>query len=252
MITRGSCSLWSFTAARAGISVRKMILMGVVLTLFPVLGNAREQAATSAKATAQRLMMRVFCGQNLKAVALFPSPDFETMPVASLSCGENVIVLAHQGDWTKLRTQKGAEGFTPTWFVRAGSGNPPENRKCNRPSPMDNVEQFKRLKAALDSFVDAEKFPTEFQDAARNETEDLAAGAYFLAYLTAENPGREKAEVLMGAVNNQRQMFGNEFSKLSPSEQSALQTWFRKTLVVMSKAFDSGYQDGAKLPCNPK
>lgn len=204
---------------------------------------------------------QILCGQTLKSAVLFPTPDFsvifpgpdsQTTAGPFVRCGESVIVLTRQGDWTKIRTQKGAEGFIPRWFVGLTTSNsPPEKAaRCNRPSPMENAEQFKKLHAALDGFVDAENFSEEFQDAAHKETEDLASGSYFLAYLTADNPGKAKAEVLMETVTNP--VFGKAFSKLSAGEQSALQGWFSKTLDVMAKAFDLGYEEGAKLPCNSK
>jgi hypothetical protein len=233
----------------------------VVLILLVIRGTTKKEVSRGETAVAsipsvpisldQSASEQILCG-TLKSVKLFQGPNFQTAQTASLACGENVAVLDHQGDWTKLRTQNSAQGFVPKWFVGLpANGSLEKSAKCNRPSPMDNPEQFKKLKSALDGFVDAENFSAEFQEPAHKETEDLAAGSYFLAYLTAENPGKTKAEVLMGAVTNP-QLFGSEFSKLSGTEQSALQTWFGKTLNVMSKAFDLGYEDGAKLPCNPK
>ena len=116
---------------------------------------------------------------------------------------------------------------------------------------MKNPQQFEKLKTALDGFVDSENFSAEFQEPAHKETEDLAAGAYFLAYLTAENPGKTKAEVLMGAVNSPK-LFGDDYAKLSTDEQAAMQDWFGKTIDVMSKAFDLGYEEGGKLPCDSR
>jgi len=45
-----------------------------------------------------------------------------------------------------------------------------------------------------------------------------------LAYLTAEEPGKAKAEVLMEAVNTPH-IFGEDYAKLSTDKRFALQTW---------------------------
>jgi hypothetical protein len=235
-----------------------VILIGVVALL--LLGiraitkkqHTKEQAASViSDAVIGGDTEQVLCGKTLKSARLFAGPDFQTASALSLACGENVRALADQGDWTKLQTQKGVQGFLPKWFVGLPNTTPELTDKCDRPSPMKNPQQFEKLKTALDGFVDAENFSPEFQEPAHKETEDLGASAYFLAYLTAENPGKTKAEVLMGAVNDPR-VFGDDYAKLSADGQQAMQTWYSKTIDVMSKAFDLGYEEGGKLPCKSK
>src|SRR5208282_1957572 len=111
------------------------------------------------------------------------------------------------------------------------NSGPEKMTKCNRPSPMQNVKQFKKLKAAIDGFIDAENISNkDFRDT----TEDLASSAYFLAYLAADDGGRSKAQVLMEAVNDPK--VEEAFSKLSAGEQEEIQSWYNKNLAVMSKA----------------
>ncbi|HYB61759.1 MAG TPA: SH3 domain-containing protein [Methylomirabilota bacterium] len=219
----------------------------VVLLAVRTITKRQRAAAIFANASAQHETEQILCGDKFKSVKLFSTPDYQAAAVTSLACGESVIRLAHQGNWTKLQTQKGDEGFLPKWYVGLPANSEPEKiEKCNRPSPMQNVEQFQKLKASIDGFIDAEGISDkDFRDT----TEDLASGAYFLAYLAADDGGKSKAVVLMDAVNDPK--IEDTFSKLSASEQDEMRTWYSKNLAVMSKAFDLGYEEGAKLPCNP-
>ncbi|MFZ1972385.1 MAG: SH3 domain-containing protein [Candidatus Acidiferrales bacterium] len=209
----------------------------------------RQRAATIfANASAQHETEQILCGDELRSVKLFSTPDYEAAAVTTLRCGESVVPLVHQDNWTKLQTQKGDDGFLPKWYVGSSQNSGPEKTtKCSRPSPMENVEQYRKLKAAIDGFIDAENISDKDL---RDTTEDLASSAYFLAYLAADDGGKSKAQVLMEAVNDPK--LGDAFSKLSASEQEELQSWFNKSLAVMSQAFDLGYEEGAKLPCNPQ
>jgi hypothetical protein len=231
-------------------SLKFVALVGAaVLVLLAVrtITKRHRVAEIFAKASAQHGTEQILCGDTLKSVRLFSSPDYQAAAVATLGCGENVIPLVHQNDWTKLETQKGDEGFLPKWYVGLPIGGPEKSTKCNRPSPMQNVEQFKKLKAAIDGFIDAENISDKDL---RDSTEDLASGAYFLAYLAADDGGKSKAQVLMETANDPKIL--KALSELSGSDQEQLQSWYNKTLTVMSKAFDLGYEEGAKLPCSPK
>lgn len=209
----------------------------------------RQRAATIfADASAQHQTKQILCGDELKSVKLFSTADYQAAAVTTLGCGESVVPLVHQDNWIKLQTRKGDEGFLPKWYVGLPQNSGPETTtKCNRPSPMKNVGQYKKLKAAIDGFIDREDISDKDL---RDSTEDLASSAYFLAYLSADDGGKSKAQVLMEAVNDPK--LGDTFSKLSAGEQEELRTWYNKTLAVMSKAFDLGYEEGAKLPCNPQ
>src|ERR1700693_1215849 len=220
----------------------------IALVAVRTITKRQRAAAVFANASARHQTEQILCGDKLKSVKLFSTEDYEAAAATTLACGESVVPVVHKDNWTKLQTQKGDEGFLPKWYVglptNAGSKKATE---CNRPSPMQNVEQYKKLKAAIDGFIDAENISDKDS---RDTTEDLASDAYFLAYLTADDGGRSKAEVLMEAVNNPK--FGDAFSKLSASEQAEVRSWYNKNLVVMSRAFDLGYEEGAKLPCNPE
>lgn len=218
----------------------------VILLAVRTITKRQRAAAIFANASAQHTTEQILCGDKLKSVKLFSTPDYQAAAVTTLGCGESVVPLVHQDDWTKLQTQKGEEGFLPKWYVGFPTNSGPEkSTKCNRPSPMKNVEQFKKLKAAIDGFIDAENISDkDFRDT----TEDLASSAYFLAYLAAEDGGKAKAQVLMEAANNPK--LGDAFSKLPASQQEEVQSWYNKNLSVMSKAFDLGYEEGSKLPCN--
>lgn len=220
----------------------------IILVAVLTITKRQRAAALFASASAQHETEQVLCGDKLKSVKLFSAPDYQDATATSLECGESVIPLVHQGDWTKLQTQRGDEGFLPKWYVGLPTSTEPEKAaQCNRPSPMQNVEQFQKLKASIDGFIDAENISDkDFRDT----TEDLASSAYFLAYLTADDGGRSKAQVLMGAVNDPK--FEEAFSKLSASEQDEMRTWYSKNLAVMSQAFDLGYEEGGKFPCNAK
>ncbi len=219
----------------------------LVLVAVRTITKRHRVAATFANASAKHETEQILCEDKLKSVKLFSTPDYQEAMATSLGCGESVVPLVHQGDWTKLQTQKGDEGFLPKWYVGLPSTEPEKIAKCNRPSPMQNVAQYQKLKARIDGFIDAENISDkDFRDT----TEDLASGAYFLAYLGADDGGKSKAQVLMEAVNDPK--FGDSVSKLSGSEQDEMRTWYSKNLAVMSKAFDLGYEEGGKLPCNPK
>jgi hypothetical protein len=220
----------------------------VVLLAVRTITKRQRAAAIFANASAQHETEQILCGDKLKSVKLFSTPDYQEATATSLGCGESVVPLVRQGNWTKLQTQKGDEGFLPKWYVGLPTSTEPEKiAKCNRPSPMQNVEQFQKLKVSIDSFIDAENISDkDFRDT----TEDLASSAYFLAYLAADDGGKSKAQVLMEAANDPK--FGDAVSKLSASEQDEMRTWYSKNLAVMSKAFDLGYEEGGKLPCNSK
>jgi len=220
----------------------------VILLAVRTITKRQRAAAIFANASVQHATEQILCGDKLKSVKLFSTPDYQAAAVTTLGCGEGVVPLVHQDDWTKLQTQKGDEGFLPKWYVGLPRNSEPEKMtKCNRPSPMQNVEEFKKLKSAIDGFIDAENISEkDFRDT----TEDLASSAYFLAYLAADDGGKSKAQVLMEAVNDPK--LREAFSKLSAGEQEEIQSWYNKNLAVMSKAFDLGYEEGAKLPCNPQ
>jgi hypothetical protein len=219
----------------------------VVLLAVRTITKRQHAAAIFADASTQHKTEQILCGDKLKSVKLFSTPDYQEATTTSLGCGESVVPLIHQGDWTKLQTQKGDDGFLPKWYVGLPSTEPEKIVKCNRPSPMENVKQYQKLKASIDGFMDAEDISgKDFRDT----TEDLASGAYFLAYLGADDGGKSKAQVLMEAVNDPK--FGDAVSKLSGSEQNEMRSWYNKNLAVMSMAFDLGYDEGGKLPCSPK
>jgi hypothetical protein len=219
----------------------------VVLLAVRTITKRRHAASIFASASAKHETEQVLCGDKLKSVKLFSGPYYQTATPTLLGCGEEVVPVVHQADWTKLQTQKGDEGYLPKWYVGLPTTEPETIVKCNRPSPMQNVEQYKKLKVSIDGFIDAENISgKDFRDT----TEKLADGAYFLAYLGADDGGKSKAQVLMESVNDPK--FGDAVSKLSASEQDEMRNWYNKNLAVMSKAFDLGYEEGGKLPCNPK
>jgi hypothetical protein len=220
----------------------------IVLAAVRTIVKRQRAAAIFTNASAQHQTEQIVCGDKLKSLKLFSTPDYGAAAVTTVGCGESVVPLVHQDNWVKLQTQKGDEGFLPKWYVGLPQNSGPEKiAKCNRPSPMENVEQYKRLKATIDGFIDTEGISDK---ALRETTENLASSAYFLAYLAADDGGKSKAQVLMEAVNDPK--FEDVLSKLSASEQEELRSWYNKTLAVMSKAFDLGYEQGTKLPCNPQ
>jgi hypothetical protein len=220
----------------------------IALVAVRTIVKRQRAAAIFTNASAQHQTEQIVCGDKLKSLKLFATPDYGAAAVTTVGCGESVVPLVHQDNWVKLQTQKGDEGFLPKWYVGLPQNSGPEKiTKCNRPSPMENVGQYQKLKAAIDVFIDAENISDKDL---RDTTENLASSAYFLAYLAADDGGKSKAQVLMEAVNNPK--FGDALSKLSASEQEQLRSWYNKTLAVMSKAFDLGYEQGAKLPCNPQ
>lgn len=192
----------------------------------------------------------IYCGKNLTSLALFRSPNFKSPLTAPLNCGQRVTVLSRAGDWVKIRTDDGVKGYEPTWFV----GPPASHRaligtKCKRPSPLDNIDQFDRLKSTIDGYIDLEKFtPQDFKGVSRDDIESLAASSYLAAYMTAEKPGLVKAAISKSVVENQ--VFSQDFAKMTPIEQINLQVWLQKVLTVLSRSIDLGYADGSKFPCN--
>jgi Bacterial SH3 domain len=227
------------------------VASAIVIALVAVRTIVKRQraAAIFTNASAQHQTEQIVCGDKLRSLKLFSTPDYGAAAVTTVGCGESVVPLVHQDNWVKIQTQKGDEGFLPKWYVGLPQNSGPEKiTKCNRPSPMENVAQYNKLKAAIDGFMDAENIPPDKD--LRDTTEDLASSAYFLAYLGADDGGKSKAQVLTEAVNDPK--FGDSLSKLSGSQQEELRSWYNKTLAVMSKAFDLGYAQGAKLPCNPQ
>ncbi len=143
-----------------------------------------------------------------------------------------------------MRTrQKGIEGFVASCFV--GAMPPLKTGKCNRPDPIGTLTQFEHLSDTLQGFIEAEHFSdADWKDISREDTEKLAAKCYFAAYATAGGRAglKQRFRVVIG-----NQIYGSDFSKLPPSEQVSIQVWLQKLLDVLSKAFDLGYKDGAKL-----
>ena len=120
----------------------------VVLLAVRTITKRQRAAAIFADASAHHETEQILCGDELKSVKLFSTPDYQEATATSLGCGESVVPLVHQGDWTKLQTQKGDEGFLPKWYVGLPTSiEPGKIVKCNRPSPMQNVEQYKKLHA---------------------------------------------------------------------------------------------------------
>ena len=193
-----------------------------------------------------------YCGKTFKSLVLFHSADFQSDEVARLDCGQPIIVLSTRGTWARVRTKDGLVGYEPTWFVGPPTtGAPSKSGKCNRPSPLGSVDQFERLSAIFDKFIDVEKFtPSDFQSVSREDTEKLAADAYFGAYLTAENPNVMKEAISRNVVDEQ--IFGKDFPKLSPIQQIDVEIYVQKLLNVLTKAMDLGFQEGSKYPCGSK
>jgi hypothetical protein len=99
--------------------------------------------------------------------------------------------------------------------------------KCNRPSPLDNIDQFETLQTALDRFIDDEKFTAEdFESVSRQHTEKLAASSYFAAYVTVEKPYVVKDAISKAVADNQ--IFGKDFGKLPPAQQIEIEIWLQK------------------------
>jgi hypothetical protein len=220
--------------------MKRLILISAALILLSPPARTQKPPTTT----------QIYCGKNLKRLALFAGPDFRAAALEPLPCGATVEVRARQGDWAKVRTQEGVEGFAPSYFV--GPLPPlPKVGKCNRPSPLDSLEQFDTLSDTLGGFFKAENFSeTDLRGLSSDDIEKLAADCYFAAYSTAEKPGWIKAQIFRIMIGDQ--VFGRDFSRLSPSERVQLQVYAQKLSNVLSKAFDLGYKDGAKIPCNPK
>lgn len=194
----------------------------------------------------------IYCGKTFRSMILFQKPDFQSAQIAPLNCGEAITLLVKQGYWAKIRTQSGLVGYEPTWFIGPPHvSTPSKSVKCNRPSPLDNVDQFERLSAIFDGFIDAENFtPEDLRSISQEDTKKLAADSYFAAYLTAENPGLVK-EAMAKAVIDDR-IFGKDFANLTPIQRINVEIWLQKLLDVISKSIDLGFQDGSKYPCSPK
>ena len=229
--------------------------LSIGFSLFATFVVAVGVLMLSSQARAQELSTHttIYCGEKIKPLVLSASPNFSSNSVAPLACGAKVQILAREGDavggWTKVRTQNGTEGFVPSCFV--GSMPPLKVGKCNRPDPIGTLTRFEHLSDTLRGFVEAEHFSDEdLKSISLTDTEKLAAKCYMAAYATAEKPGWVKAEIFRTVIDNQ--IFGSDFSKLSSKEQVSIQVWLQKLLNVLSKAFDLGYKDGAKVPCNPQ
>jgi hypothetical protein len=193
-----------------------------------------------------------YCGRTFKSLVVFQLPDFKSAEIAPLACGQQISVISEHGSWARIRVLSGVVGYEPVWFVgpsRAATVS--KSAKCNRPSPLANLDQFERLQADLDRYIDDERFTVEdFKSISREDTENLAASSYLAAYLTAENPHLLKDTISKAVVDNQ--IFGKDFPKLSPIEQINVEIWLQKMLDVMSKAMDLGFKDGSKYPCSAK
>ena len=207
---------------------------------------------TKAKAATDRITPYIYFGKRFKSMILFQKADFQSAQVATLDCGEVITVLSEQGNWARVRTHSGLGGYEPIWFIGPPRiTSPSKSAKCKRPSPLDNVDQFERLSAIFDGFIDAERFtPKDFQSLSREDTEKLAANSYFAAYLTAENPSLVRDAISKALVGNQ--IFRKDFAALSPIQQINIEIWLQKLLNVLSKAIDLGFKDGSKFPCSGK
>ena len=129
----------------------------IVLVAVRTIIKRQHAAAVFANASARHQTERILCGDELKSVKLFPTADYQAAAVTTLGCGESVVPLVHRDNWIKLQTQKGDEGFLPKWYVGLAEDSGPEKAtKCNRPSPMENVGQYKELKTAIDGFIEGE------------------------------------------------------------------------------------------------
>lgn len=238
----GERNVRASTHTRAAVAA--MILLVGWITIEP-----RTAAAQSATA---RTAPYIYCGKTFKSMILFQKPDFHSALVSTLGCGEVITVLSEQGYWARVLTQSGLVGYEPTWFVGPPRvGTPSKSAKCNRPPPLDNVDQFERLSAFLDRFIKTEKFtPEDFQSVSREDIEKLAASSYFAAYLTAEKPSLVRDVVSKALID--KHIFGKDFASLSPIQQINAEIWLQKLLNVLSKAIDLGFQDGSKYPCSLK
>ncbi len=232
---------------------RRTVSIGVSLFVAFVVAAAVLLVSSPAGAQGLSSHTTIYCGEELKPLVLYAGPAFSSNAVAPLACGAKVQILAREGDavggWTKVQTQNGTKGFVPSCFV--GPMPPLKVGKCDRPDPIGTLTQFEHLSDTLRGLIEAEHFSDEdLKNISLDDTEELAAKCYVAAYATAEKPGWIKAEIFRSVIGNQ--IFGSDFSKLSPKEQLSLQVWLQKFLDVLSKAFDLGYKDGAKFPCNPK
>jgi hypothetical protein len=182
---------------------------------------------------------------------LFQKADFESSQIAPLDCGERITVLSTHDFWAKIRTQGGSVGYEPTWFIGPPHvSEPSKSAKCNRPPPLENIDQFERLSAIFESYIDAEKFTSdEFGAVSRKDTENLAADSYFLGYLSADNPTAVKDTFSKAFVDDH--IFGKDFAQLTPVQKITTEIWVQKLLNVLNKAMDLGFQDGSKYPCSP-
>src|SRR5208282_4549039 len=157
-----------------------------VIPLFPISAKYRVLYQTPRRYASRKVNV---VGQNPKAFV---------KPVLALAAIALVLYLAcvsylekHPAPQEEARPQMIQSPHPAPHATSQKSAIKP----CDRPSPLETKEQFLRLDAAFDKYIAEEKFsPQELDEMPHKDIEDLAAQAYNLAYLTAENPESEKAD----------------------------------------------------------
>ncbi len=110
------------------------------------------------------------------------------------------------------------------------------------------AKKGRSVHAAFERYITEEKFsPQQLEEMSADKIDDLAAGAYNLAYLTADNPESQKVDLFQQF--NEEQTTNKAYSELSPAEKAGVQLVLQKVWNVLSKAYDLGREDGLKVPC---
>jgi len=109
---------------------------------------------------------------------------------------------------------------------------------------MKRLDLFKQVSAILDN---AGFTKSDYDALSRNETEQLVAGSYGLAYLSWNKPESVSREKVNQMVD--KAIRAMDRSQLTESEKEFADSWSKKFRTAMIKAFELGRYDALRSPC---